>query len=226
MKIKITLTTIACFLSFSLLFGQFHEMVHMIIGRLICGCWGTQLDFNIWQFCNSCNANTYIASLAGPFFSFLMMWIGVFLLKNQSYAYKLFGFFLIFGNKAFARIFTALMGSGDEITALKIIFNDLQPVTIKIIGAVIVLLFALPPLIFAYKSLKQRYAWLIVIGFSVLPLVFQQFYQFKMLNSFLKSGFLAQIHFMGIADLIHLHTLLMIPIFLCTWRLVLKNSNI
>lgn len=216
-------------MAFIFIFCQLHEMTHISVGRLVCGCWGSQVDFNLWQLCGSCfetNPQAYFATLAGPVFSFACMWAGVLMLKHKKYTIQLFGFFMIFGNVAFARILTAAMGGGDEITVLKILLaGKLDIQTIKYIGLAIVLIFALPPLVFAWKKLKQPHAFWIVLGFSVVPLLVQLAYEFKLLNSLLKQGILAESHLMGIADLIHIHTLLMVPIFIFCWRKVIHSSS-
>ena len=56
MRIKLSVAFIVTFLLLQIVMLELLEMVHIITGYLICGCWGVR-DFNIWQLCNECNVN-------------------------------------------------------------------------------------------------------------------------------------------------------------------------
>ncbi len=171
--------------------GELHEQVHIQTGRIVCGGYGER-DFNAWKTAADCAAPAwrFLSTLVGPLFSFAVMWTGAFLLtKARSLSYKTIGFALIFAPLPFARIFTALMGGGDEKTVLVALFKDeFNLGTIKVAAAVIVSLICLPPLFIAFRHLKNRFAILYVIGFSVLPLVVLGLYIFKFLNPLLANG--------------------------------------
>lgn len=216
MRIRITAVYIIAFLAFSMVFSQLHEMAHISIGRWVCGQWGTQIDFNIWILVPDCfesNPSAVFASLAGPIFTYIMIGFGCLMLRSPQH--QLWGFTMIMGNKPFARLFTVAVGGGDENTALRLLFADnWYPWAIKVLAFVIVFALTFPVLWWVYKMLTNKYKFWIVLGFSFLPLVFLMLYQFKLLKFILDSGFFAEIHFMGIPDLIHWHTLLMIIVFM------------
>src|ERR1700712_1157986 len=116
MKIKISFSYIISFLLLTIVMLELHEMVHISVGRIICGCWGTR-DFNVWHLCDECSTNhsfSWLAILAGPVFSFAIMWLGMFWLSSNNQQKKAIGFSFIFSNIPFGRISEAIKGSGDE----------------------------------------------------------------------------------------------------------------
>ena len=127
---------------------ELHELVHTGVGRLICGCWG-QRDFNTWSLCDGCSENNSLAVLAtfaGPLFTYLSIWAGVYFLNSKrTLSQKSFGFALIFSNNPFARIFTAAIGKGDEVFGLKQIMHNNS--LAWAIGLFVVLLFTIYPLL-------------------------------------------------------------------------------
>ena len=124
MKLKLTFHYVLTFLALTFVMHEAHEIVHTSIGRIICGCWG-QRDFNVWGLCDSCETNPYgiLSTLAGPIFTFIMIWYGSSLLdKNNNQ--KVFGFSLIFANMPFARIFNLMIGGGDEVVVVNSLINN------------------------------------------------------------------------------------------------------
>jgi hypothetical protein len=212
MEIKLTWRYCLAFMAFVFVFGQLHEMAHMIAGYLICGTSGIQLDFNLVRpICASCESNpyTYLAGIAGPLFSYLMMWAGYFILRSANTKWFNFAFVLIMGNLAFARIFTAGMGGGDERGVLTYLFSNQPLLLIKASNFLLVFSLAFPPIYLAYKKLANKYKLLIIAGFCFIPLCIMAPYEFMLLGKVLKGGFLADRHFLGVADLIYLHTAIM-----------------
>jgi hypothetical protein len=196
--------------------GELHEQIHIQTGRIVCGDYGER-DFNAWKTAADCAAPAwrFLATLAGPLWSFAVMWTGVFLLtKAKSLDHRAIGFALIFAPLPFARIFTALTGGGDEKTVLAALFkDDLNLGTIKIIAAAIVSLICLPPMLIAFRHIKNRFAVLYVAGFAVLPLVVLGLYIFNFLNPLLAGGFLSSAPFLGTPLLIIIHFLIMAVLF-------------
>jgi hypothetical protein len=197
-----------------LLFSQLHEMSHILTGRFICGCFGEQLDFNIWSLCGNCfeeNAYGIIPSLAGPAFSFICIWFGVYLLMQKRKDLLMIGFLLVLINKPFARLFTVAMRGGDELTAARKLFTpQVAPDHIWLITLGIVSLLTIPPLWICCKKLQNRGRVWIILLLCLLPMIFQYIYQFKFLNGLLKKGIGSDHPFMGIANLIHLHTIFLL----------------
>ena len=213
-----------------LLFTQLHELSHIITGRLICGCYGTQADFNIWTLCGTCFDNNpygFWPVLAGPVFSFAGIWTGVYLLRAKSPSTMFWGFLFILINKPFARLFTVAMKGGDELNvARKLSSGKLPDSSIWIITLILIFLLTVPPLYGCYKKLQHKRKLLLVISLCILPMIFQYVYQFKFLNRLLAKGIGAGTAYMGIANLIHIHTLLMLLIALFLFKSMKKQQPV
>jgi hypothetical protein len=187
-------------------------MAHMITGYWICGSPGKQLDFNLVRpICASCENSpyTYLAGIAGPLFSYLMMWMGYFILRSAKTKWYNLAFVLILGNLAFARIFTAGMGGGDEKGVLSVLISGQPLLLIKTINFLMVFVLAFPPIYMAYKKLINKHKLLIIAGFCIVPLCIMMPYEFMLLGKILQAGFLAKAHFLGVADFVYIHTALM-----------------
>jgi hypothetical protein len=116
LNLKLSWKFLFAFFALTICTGELHEQVHIQTGWLVCGGYGAR-DFNAWKTAADCAAPawSFLATLVGPLWSFAVMWTGAFLLmKAKSLNYKTIGFALIFAPLPFARIFTALMGGGDE----------------------------------------------------------------------------------------------------------------
>lgn len=208
MKLKLSFPYIITFLLLVIVMLELHEIVHISVGRIICGCWGTR-DFNVWQLCAGCDANAHawIATLAGPLFSFALMWAGWYLLKKQSAEKKVVGFALVFANIPFGRITGAMMGGGDEMVVTRHFLKPLLGRTEMIfICTAILLLAGVPPVVRAYKTITNKFRWLYIAGFLTLPLVLILLYVLTFLNGLLLKGFLSTPVIMGTPLLITLHT--------------------
>jgi hypothetical protein len=213
MKLKLSFGYIIAFLLLTVVMLELHETVHIITGRIICGDWGDR-DFNVWSLCKDCSlhhANSWLATLAGPLFSLALMWVGMFLLYRANDNIKAIGFALIFSNIPFGRISQAMMGSGDEMIVTKALLKgSFSHTQLILICSVILLILGLPPIIKAYRIMKNKMAWLYIIGFLTLPLVFILTYVLSALNTILNKGFLAAPWIMGTPLIITIHTLIAI----------------
>jgi hypothetical protein len=214
-NLRITAKFLLAFFALTLILGELHEQVHINTGRIICGGYGPR-DFNAWKTAADC-ANpswSFLATLVGPLFSYLVIWAGAgLLIKAASAKYKALGFSLIFAPLPFARIFTAAMGGGDERVVLSNFLRDsLDAGTIKILAAILVTGVCLPPVLIAWRSIKNQFRLLYVAGFLVLPLIVLGIYVFKLLNGLLFAGFLSESAVLGTPLLIIVHLLLMVAI--------------
>lgn len=211
MQIKLSFSYIIVFLLLTVVMLELHEIVHISVGRTICGCWGTR-DFNVWSLCEGCDNNqpfSWMATLVGPLFSFTLMWIGMFWLSCPKANMRSLGFSLIFANIPFGRISQAMKGAGDEMVVTKhLLKNHFSQTQMIIICSAVVLLLGLPPVIKAFRVLTNKHSWLYIIGFLTLPLVFILLYILIGMNSLLNNGFLSSIGVMGAPLLITLHTLM------------------
>jgi hypothetical protein len=228
MKLKLSLGYIIAFLLLTLVMLELHETVHITTGRIICGDWGSR-DFNVWNLCKDCGVhhpNSWLATLAGPLFSFMLMWMGMVLLYSINDNYKAIGFALVFANIPFGRISQAMMGSGDEMMVTRALLKDsLNRNQLVLTCSFILLILGLPPIIKAYQILKNKMAWLYIVGFLTLPLVFILTYVLTALNTLLNKGFLDTPWIMGTPLLITLHTLIALILLACFYKKLLPVSQ-
>jgi hypothetical protein len=208
LKIQLTFKNLVLFIIFFFLMHELHELAHIITGRINCGCWGTR-DFNVWSTCADCQSRYAIAAtFAGPLFTFILLWLGRYLVKHaQSIHSQSFGLLLILGNMQFGRMYMAAMGSGDEVWGLRTLFLNADHsnfLMIKVIAFLIVSCICLPPLITAYKAIANQKKVLVFVGFLIIPLVLDTVVILIVLNGILNKGFLNQVWIMGTPLLITL----------------------
>lgn len=210
MKIQITSGYLAAIFALMVITGELHEQVHINTGFLLCGGYGER-DFNVWLTAQNCASEwLFLAAAAGPMFSYLVMWTGaILLLKAKAKIYQAIGFSLVFAPLPFARIFTALLGGGDEKVVFLRLFQDYFSVqSAKIFAAVFVTAICLPPIFIARSKLRNRFAFFYIIGFCVLPLIVLGLYMRLFLNYLLANGVLASADFLGTPTLVLIHFLL------------------
>jgi hypothetical protein len=209
MHLNLSPKYIVTFLLLVIVMLEVHEIVHITVGRIICGSWGTR-DFNVWSLCEGCQEKhplSWLSTFAGPLFSFMLMWVGLFWLHAVNAKKKALGFALIFSNIPFGRISRAMMGSGDEMVVTQHLFkNSFSNTQLIIICSAVVLVAGLPPIIVAYKVLTNKRKWIYIIGYLTLPIAFILTYVLNVLNSLLNRGFLSAPGVMGTPLLITVHT--------------------
>jgi hypothetical protein len=172
MEPRLSRKSIVAFLNLTVLCGTSHEFVHHFTAAGICGCFGFK-TFNSFYLCDGCthsHPEHYWATLAGPIFTFALMWRGLYQLRRRDEGEQRMGFALIFANFPINRILFALMGWNDEQYAASIIFGDAPAV--YWLTNLVVLALAAPPLVVAYKHIRGRYRVLRFLGWFTLPFVF------------------------------------------------------
>ena len=212
MQIKITFRYIMAFFALNMIMGELHEQVHINTGYFICGCYGPR-NFNVWATCEQCVSQqwSFLATLAGPLFSCSLMWLGAWwVAKSSNNIKRILGFSLLFSNLPFARIFTALVGGGDEKVVIQAISGNIDPFISKLIAVLIVTTICLPPMIIAYKKSDVTYRFLLITGFAIIPLIYGMLYHHIFLNWLLKKGIASNSYILGTPSLILLHFLLML----------------
>ncbi|TSD67687.1 hypothetical protein FFF34_009955 [Inquilinus sp. KBS0705] len=228
MKIKLSWRYCLAFMAFVFVFGQLHELTHLSAARVVCGDPGRQVDFNLWTLSENCTISSYayVPTIFGPVFSYVMMWTGFFMLLSNNKQLWPAAFVLILGNLAFARIFTAGMGGGDETTVLKVLLSG-QPVwLIRLTGFALVFALASPSLFMVYKRLNNKHKLWLLAGFCVLPLLIMMPYEFMLLGKLIKTGFMARPGILGVVDFIYLHTSVMaVVVLLFTKTLFQANAK-
>jgi hypothetical protein len=193
MELKIGWKYLVGFLALNGVISELHEQAHITTGRLITGCYGER-DFNTWQGCSEgSQALPFAAPLAGPLLSYAVMWIGAWLLaRSATAAGRSIGFSLIFAPLPFARVFTAVMGGGDEkIFLMRLSGEALPPGAAHWLAAAMALLFCAPPVYAAWRATANRHRGWYIAAFCVLPLLVIWAYKLQLLNRLLQQGVLA-----------------------------------
>jgi hypothetical protein len=162
---------IIAFVMLLFLLMQMHQLLHHIVGGILCGKVG-YLTFDRHHFSTDLSGLAYkIATIFAPLFShYLAMWIGLFLLANKRF--NLLGFSLIFASMPVAR-FAAINGGDEKFYGLWIcqLFGfDLNYASI--ISLIIMLFILVPPVIGGFKSIANKRRLIIFLSFLILPLVF------------------------------------------------------
>jgi hypothetical protein len=223
MKLKLTFQFVLTFLALTFVMHEAHEIVHTSAGRLICGCWG-QRDFNVWGLCEGCEINPYgiLATLAGPLFTFIMIWYGTSLLdKNNNQ--KVFGFSLIFANIPFGRVFNPIFGGGDEVVVVDSFINNWN--FSRIIVLILIILIVAYPLLKAYRLIENRYkiGWFLM--FLLLPMVFDLLIVLGVMNTLLEKGVLSNYWILGSPVLVTMWTITVTLIYILTRKNIFKLAG-
>jgi len=221
MKIQLTSKYILSFLSLTFVMYEAHEIIHTSVGRLICGCWGVR-DFNAWEICENCdNPLTILATIAGPIFTFIMIWIGSFLLNKQnSDEKKAIGISLIFANMPFGRIFNPIFGGGDEAVVINNCIHDFN--TSKHLALILIIIICAYPLYKAFITIqnKKRMGWFLL--FLLVPFIIDLLVILGVMNTLLSNGILADYWILGSPKLVTLWTLLVTITFILTRKYLLQ----
>lgn len=165
-----------------------HELAHAVTARAVCGVWPVR-DFNAWRIPVECAS--WAPTAAGPLFSYLLMAVGGALVRRASSRWG--GVALIFAANPFARIFTAVMGGGDEMVVGQRI-SGLASRTPMLRVAVIafVTLVCGAAIVAGWRSMagmKRRVLWFVVV--LVWPMVLTGIALFVVGNRLLRAGVLA-----------------------------------
>ncbi len=199
---------------------ELHEQAHTSVGRLLCGCWGPR-DFNVWELCATCQA-TWMQStalVAGPLFSYAIAWLGFYWLGQPNAQRKSLGFALVFGSVMQARLITAFMGGGDEVSLLRLLTG--QPPVGRWLGLAITLVLATPPLWRAWQQLPRPRRLIYFLSFAFVPLLIEWLLVFKGLNGLLKQGVGAAPGLLGMPIMVTIWTIMMVIILALTYRWLL-----
>ncbi len=185
MKVSLTPKNSIALLSLSFIMQETHEIAHTVVGRIICGCWGKR-NFNLWGLCSGCSEVeplSILATSAGPFYTFSIIWIGYFLLFKSSPKLKSIGFALIIASMPLSRILTPIFGSGDEIYALNKLWNN--HTLAWIVGLLFVFALVIPPVVKVWNVIGNKRKILWFIGLLLVPFLMTGAIVFGILQSLL-----------------------------------------
>lgn len=188
MKITLTPRNSTALLFLSFIMQETHELAHTSVGRLICGCWG-QRNFNVWTLCKGCSAEqpiSILATVAGPVYSFLVIWTGFYFLTKASAKLKSIGLALVISSMPLSRIITPIFGSGDEVLSLNRLWNN--HTLAWIVSVVIVLSLAIPPLVKIWNLIANRRRPLWMAGLIVVPFLMTGIVVFGLLQGLLLNN--------------------------------------
>ena len=165
-----------------------------------------------------------LATFAGPLFTFAMIWTGVYFLKEKNTnQQKSLGFALIFANNPFARIFTAAMGKGDEVSGLN---RTLHNHSLSwALGMLIVLLLTIYPLYKAFKTIVNKNSIGYFILFLLSAMILDLIFVFGLLNNLLKKGVLSNDWILGSPVFITLFTFAVSGIFIFSGKHIYKLAK-
>lgn len=226
MKLKLTPKFVLTFLALTFVLHEAHEIVHTTVGRIICGCWGER-DFNVWGLCDSCQTNPLriYSTLAGPVFTFIIIWFGNSLLNSQkSENQKALGFSLIFANMPFARLFNPIFGGGDEVVVLNSLIHNHN--LSRVLVFILISLIVFYPLLRTYKLIENKFKFGWFIMFFILPMVFDLLMVIGVMdNLLLKKGVLDKYWILGSPILVTVWTILVTSIYMLTRKNIYKLTE-
>lgn len=179
------------FLAFSFLLlavHEAHELAHAVAGRLICEEWPVR-DFNAWRLTGPCAS--WWPTAAGPLFSYALMAIGVIVARRGECRWA--GIALLFAANPFARIFTVVMGGGDEmVVAQRIAGVAARTPLLRGIVALFVLAICGSAIVAGWRALShvpRRALWFTAL--LLWPMILTGTLLFAIGNRLLRNGVLA-----------------------------------
>lgn len=194
---------VAACVALAVLLHEAHELAHTATGRVLCGGWGAR-DFNSWSLPAGCD--TWVPTIAGPLFSFGVMWAGLLAVRGAPARWRLGAGLMLMANP-FARLFTAAMGGGDEGVLVRHWFSlERGPVATAIAFGMVAAL-AGPPLVGAWRALPRPRRLPIYVGLLLTPMLVTGLLLFVLGNRLLSAGVLAQPSILGAPLLVWLVTL-------------------
>jgi hypothetical protein len=165
--IKLTWKYSLAFYFLTMLYSSLHELVHHFAGFLICGEWGYK-SFNYFKTACSGDPMILMATYAGPIFTYLVMWIGAYILssKSSSQSAKQFSFALIFAQMPLQRMVVPFFKMNDEYYATSTLFG--KTALVYWVVVFVVWLCCVPPLAVAYKAINNKNKLLLFLFFAFL----------------------------------------------------------
>jgi hypothetical protein len=187
MHLRLTWRYLVAFAALTILCGTSHEFAHHFAGAAICGEFGVK-TFNSFDLAPGCDAKpgSFWATVAGPVFTFGLMWWGMFMLRTRDERRRRLGFALIFANFPINRMGFVLFGWNDEQWVARHLFGSSQLafwVTILLVWAACV-----PPLVAAYRVIENRWRPIWFAGFFVLPFAYVLVFAGAFLENYLLLG--------------------------------------
>jgi hypothetical protein len=216
--LKISWKYVVAFFALNNVISELHEQSHIQANWLINACYGPR-DFNLVNACAGMPNLALMAAFAGPMFSYLVMWAGVaVLMRAAGSAGRSIGFTLVFAPLPFARIFTALVGGGDERGVVARLLEGVATLPqARWLAVAMTLAFCAPPIWIAWRDLANKHRTWLVAGFCVVPLLVIYAYKFTLLNGLLARGVLAEPVYFGTPAFVQVFFALTLVLVLVGW---------
>ncbi len=216
--LKITWRYCLAFYCIGMLYVSLHELAHHFTGYLICGDWGYK-SFNYFKTACDGTTKSYLATYAGPLFTFAVMYVGAWFLKQGASNYrKHLGFALIFAQIPLQRMTSPFWYMNDEYYATANLFGPTALVYWSVI--VVIWVICLPPLIKAYRAIENRFRVLWFLFYLVVfPYVLVGPFFITLEYLMVKKGFLAQTY-IGIGLLFIINEIVTIVLYFMTKKFI------
>ncbi len=210
------------------LIHELRDWASVLMSQNVTGCWGTK-TFGAWTMCDHSEVSGNVlafAWLAGPFISYLILWIGYGIIESRkSVSLRSVGFSLMFATLPLKQILAAIRGNSDETNAVREFFqtpDGSNHRTVAIGGLLLVLLLTVPPLIKAFKitnGLKDRL--LIIPLFLLMPVIIDYLVVSVIMRKFLSNDIMQEESMPGTPFLVLLWGLFCLIFFLFTYKSLL-----
>ena len=170
-KVPFSWRYLLAFFCLGTLLGIGHEFAHHFAGFLICGEWGYK-TFNSFVLAPGCGTlhprTAWLATLAGPVLcNYIPMWYGLAKVRGSDAGQQLFGFSVILAAVPLLRIVPNLWWANDESWIVTQLFGQ-STAAFWLMNAAIWLA-TLPPLIAAWRAVRNR--WRVLVFFVFLVVV-------------------------------------------------------
>ena len=227
MRLQFKPLPLVAFFILVLLLHEAHESAHYFSAWLLCGCPGER-DFLVWKLCDTCTDQRLFlaASFAGPLVTYAFMWVGFWLMRPAATnRQKAIGFALALGALPLPKWLAGIDRGGDEISTLRHVFTGSHTYIAVLTGGLIVLLFTLPPVWRAFRTIRNRHALVIMLAFLAIPWILDGWLVGNYLNGKLAaSGFWMKPVYAGLPVLVIAWQSLLLLAFLLTCRELKKLS--
>jgi hypothetical protein len=153
-----------------MLYASLHELVHHFAAFLVCGEFGYK-SFNSFEAACESDAVYWFATLAGPLFSYIVMYVGAyFIIRGTTNFKKHLGFALIFAQLPMQRMTGPLLQQNDEWWTVWHVWgsSDFN----WWITLIVIWLLCIPPMVVAYRAIKNKRKLLwFLLYFLLLPYI-------------------------------------------------------
>ncbi|MBP6775015.1 MAG: hypothetical protein KA154_18655 [Gemmatimonadaceae bacterium] len=200
-----------------MLYASLHELVHHVAGYAACGAWGYK-TFNYFSTACEGSTSSWMATFAGPAFSYAMMWVGWWCLARakSTALQRQLGFAMIFAQLPLQRLSGPLFGHNDEYFAAWHLFG--VSATTRWVTFAVICACCIPPLVGAWRAIRnRRRAGWFLLYFTLLPyLLWGPF--FALLEYLLTQRHVLDGQTIGIAHLFLINEVVTIIAFVFTKR--------